>query len=95
MLRHYKIKQENLAGFNISETIIAGASSAHLRPVPIPPVDSVLCLCEVHLPILGQPMRSLAIGDAEVQDLGFPPLAGEHVLQQGHRRLRAWRAIPL
>lgn len=40
-------------------------------------------------------MSSLAIGDAEIQDLGFPPLTGEHVFEEGNRGFGAGGPVPL
>ena len=46
----------------------------YLWAVSIPSVHSVLCFCEVDLPVLGKAVSSLAISNAEIQDLSLSPL---------------------
>mmetsp|Transcript_4299 Transcript_4299/g.17283 ORF Transcript_4299/g.17283 Transcript_4299/m.17283 type:complete len:225 (-) Transcript_4299:629-1303(-) len=55
---------------------------AHLRSRVVPRLDSIFRLLHGHIPVLGQPMRCLAVRDGEVQRLGLAPLSAVLVLNQ-------------
>lgn len=57
---------------------------AYLGPAVVPPLDSLLSFCQRGAPIFGQAVRRLAVGNAEVQDLGLAALPSKCIFQKGH-----------
>mmetsp|Transcript_1342 Transcript_1342/g.3933 ORF Transcript_1342/g.3933 Transcript_1342/m.3933 type:complete len:218 (-) Transcript_1342:345-998(-) len=55
---------------------------AHLGARVVPRLDRLLRLADRHIPILGQPVRRLAVRDGEVERLGLAPLCAVFVLYQ-------------